>query len=133
MSNSDLETLTTLFQQMRALQERAEAILQNGNLGHGDVSAAPQQAISSEEVIDQRLLALLHPETASEQVGNMLRVFRESVGMTQADLANVTGQNKTFIGRVERGGTNATIGTVLQISEGLDADAAFGLYPKDGS
>ncbi|EPJ3802174.1 helix-turn-helix domain-containing protein [Morganella morganii] len=53
-------------------------------------------------------------------VGRKIRATRESVGMTESQLAQLTGLSQQQISRYESGKTSMTIDTVVMIAHALD-------------
>jgi len=60
---------------------------------------------------------------ASEKInidfGNHLRAIRNRLGMTQEEVGDVCGIGTASVGRLERGGTNATLTTLSNLAKGL--------------
>lgn len=54
-----------------------------------------------------------------KQIGGRIRLLRTGARMTQEDLAERTGVNPNYLGRIERGEINVTIQTLAVIAEGL--------------
>lgn len=52
--------------------------------------------------------------------GREVRTVREERGMSQDALSNATGIHSTAIGRIERGGREPRLGTILALAAGLD-------------
>jgi len=52
--------------------------------------------------------------------GQRLRELRTEHGLSQDDLARRTGVHPTAIGRLERGGREPRLATILRIARGLD-------------
>jgi transcriptional regulator with XRE-family HTH domain len=50
-----------------------------------------------------------------------MRLRRAELGITQADLAEQSGMDRSYIGQVERGERNPTLDIAGRIAEGLDA------------
>lgn len=59
--------------------------------------------------------ALLIHSTA--ELGKVLRAFRKSRGLTQADAAALAGVGERFLSELERGKATAEVGMVLQVIE----------------
>ena len=51
--------------------------------------------------------------------GVRLREFRLERGLSQEELADRCGLHRTFVGRVERGETNVTLGSIHKLAHGL--------------
>ena len=73
-------------------------------------------------------------ENLQHLIGSRIRSYRKQKGMTQGDLAEATGLHLTYIGQLERGEKNATIGTIWKISESLSVPIAeiFARIPSGG-
>jgi transcriptional regulator with XRE-family HTH domain len=54
-----------------------------------------------------------------KQIGGHIRAKRVEARLTQEDLAERTGVNSAYLGRIERGEINVTIHTLSAIAEGL--------------
>ena len=52
--------------------------------------------------------------------GNALRDARTAAGLTQENLADRSGLDRSYIGGVERGERNPTLRVIEKIAEGLD-------------
>ncbi len=129
MGDEDTKTLLKLSGQIAELQRQMHQILKTGVV---DINQLPEtDVITHEQVSQEGQLVILSPENASERVGNMLRIFRQSAGLTQSDVGRISCKQKEMIGRVERGGTNPTIETVTTIAAAIGADTVIGLKPKD--
>jgi DNA-binding XRE family transcriptional regulator len=59
----------------------------------------------------------LEREVETLKIGLMLRQARESLHMTQEDLAKVIDKKRTYISRVENDGSNITLKTLFEIVE----------------
>jgi DNA-binding XRE family transcriptional regulator len=57
-----------------------------------------------------------------KQVGGLLRRLRSRREITQAELASVTGINRTYLSRAERGQVMPSIISLMQIARALDVD-----------
>jgi len=126
MRKSDTQRLLEMSEQLAKLQQQMHEILKNGSL-----KSEPRQAISPDEIVDQRLLAVIQPEMASKQVGEMLRVFRESVGMTQVAVAKAKGKSThREVRKTELGENSPTLKTLAKHSEAIGASLLIGLHQE---
>ena len=55
-----------------------------------------------------------------KEIGLRIRKLREEKNISQQDLAATCNFEKSSMSRIEAGGTNLTIGTLLKICEALD-------------
>ncbi len=54
-------------------------------------------------------------ESITQSVGKRIRTYRQRIGLTQEELAEIAEVHPTYIGQVERGEKNLTIGTLGKI------------------
>ena len=64
-------------------------------------------------------------------LGQRIRNYRNSKGLSQEKLAELSGCHPTYIGQIERGEKNATIESIEKISVALDISLS-GLFEKLG-
>lgn len=62
------------------------------------------------------------PVAASRAFGRRVREVRKRQNMSQDDLARETDIHPTSIGRIERGGREVKLTTILRLAHGLDAE-----------
>ncbi|HEY4716472.1 MAG TPA: helix-turn-helix transcriptional regulator [bacterium] len=55
-----------------------------------------------------------------QALGLNIRKFRKAKGLTQEQLAELAGISYKYLGEIERGETNPSIGTLLVIAQGLN-------------
>jgi transcriptional regulator with XRE-family HTH domain len=60
----------------------------------------------------------------TNRFGNAVRNARTAAGLTQEDLADRSGLDRSYIGGVERGERNPTLGVIEKIAEGLGVTLA---------
>lgn len=53
-------------------------------------------------------------------VGEMIRTYRKQAGLTQEKLAEKADLHQNFIGQVERGNMEISLGSMLKIAKALD-------------
>ena len=63
-------------------------------------------------------------------VGRNIKVIRDSLGLSQEDLAHLSGVHRTYISGLERGVRNPTITIVQSIAVGLKVSASKLLEDK---
>jgi y4mF family transcriptional regulator len=63
----------------------------------------------------------MHPQPGSisstKQLGELLRAFRKSRGLSQVDAAALAGVGERFLSELERGKATAEVGLVLRVIE----------------
>ncbi len=58
-----------------------------------------------------------------KKFGQQLKKIREKKGITAAELARLTFIDKPHITRLEKGGTNPTLTTLIKLAEALEIEA----------
>ena len=59
----------------------------------------------------------------SKHFGATVRITRKTLNMTQEELADTAGINRSHMGQIERGKKNATIETIARIAKALHCSA----------
>lgn len=59
-----------------------------------------------------------------EKFGNKMQKTRQSMNVTQEELAAMLGMHRTYIGLIERGERNPTIRTLYKIAKALKVSAS---------
>ncbi len=67
------------------------------------------------------------------QVAEKVSRRRKELGLSQAELAELTGTTQSAIARLEAGGRPPRIDTLLRIAEALDCELIVDLRPRTGS
>jgi ribosome-binding protein aMBF1 (putative translation factor) len=67
------------------------------------------------------------------QIAGQVSDQRQARGLSQRQLAELTGTTQSAIARLERGGRPPRIDTLLKIAEALDCQLIVELRPRDGS
>lgn len=57
-----------------------------------------------------------------ERIGVMIRELRQNKGLTQQELADLSGMNRTTIGKIESGKFNASIDLISKLIKPLGAE-----------
>jgi len=65
------------------------------------------------------------------QIADQVAQRRQALGLSQKELAHLTGTTQSAIARLERGGRPPRIDTLLRIAQALDCELAVQLEPKD--
>ncbi len=64
------------------------------------------------------------------QIADEVAQRRQEIGLSQQDLATLTGTTQSAIARLEGGGRPPRIDTLLRIAEALDCDLIVRLEPR---
>lgn len=62
------------------------------------------------------------PDRASHAFGDRMRELREREGVSQDRLAHDSGIHSTSVGRIERGGREPRLTTILRLAHGLGVE-----------
>jgi transcriptional regulator with XRE-family HTH domain len=65
---------------------------------------------------------MLKRKTILKRFGFIVKTQRVRMGMTQQEFAERVGIHRTYVGAIERGERNITIGKLCQIAEALHGD-----------
>jgi len=57
-----------------------------------------------------------------KEFGKHLALIRKKYGLTQEQLAHRVGVHRTYIGFIEQGKRNPTVGTMYRIAQAMDTD-----------
>lgn len=66
-----------------------------------------------------------------QRVGQNLRAYRETRGLSQEAFAEVVGVHRTYMGGLERGERNLTLKSVERIAAKIEVDPLWLLRPSD--
>jgi len=61
-------------------------------------------------------------EEVLKKFGQQLKRIRESKGITAAELARLTFMDRPHMTRLEKGGTNPTLTTLIKLADALDIE-----------
>lgn len=68
--------------------------------------------------------ALSFDETVAKMLGAAVRSRRLDNQMSQEQLADVSGLERSYVGRLERGGSQPTLLALLKLAKGLDCEVS---------
>lgn len=60
----------------------------------------------------------------AERLGAAVRLKRESIGMSQQELARLSQFHRNWVGRVERGQVNLTVWCLVRLADAMDVPAS---------
>lgn len=78
-------------------------------------------------------LARYERTRTSIMVGSTVRAARRRAGMSQTELAELTGSSQPSVARLERGLVSPTVITLDRIARALGTDLVIDFEPRDGS
>ena len=70
------------------------------------------------------ILACMKRQTSNKKLGLAIRKERNKLGLSQEKFAEKAGFHRTYIGHVERGEKNITVGGLLKIGKALEMSAS---------
>ena len=59
-----------------------------------------------------------------KRIGRNIKAIREKKGITQTELADLCGYERSTLNRIEAGGSNVTAKTLLKIAKALEVDSS---------
>ena len=71
------------------------------------------------KVCGTRKVASMKIGVAARRFGETVRRFREDEGISQEELADRCGLHRTYIGSVERGERNVSLGNIVRLAQAL--------------
>ena len=74
-------------------------------------------------------VAALGRQALRDQFANNLRLWRHQRGLSQADLASVSGMNRCFLSRVERGHCSISLETLELLASALHVEPSMLIVP----
>ena len=72
-----------------------------------------------------------HDHNISKVIANNIRSKRNSIGLSQEELADLCGLHRTYIGAIERGERNITVNTLAKIADALKLSIEVLLKAED--
>jgi DNA-binding XRE family transcriptional regulator len=80
------------------------------------------QSVGSRNALPVAVPIYEDPDQASKAFGRRVRELRAREGLSQDGLAHTSGIHLTSIGRIERGGREPRLTTILKLAQGLDVE-----------
>ncbi|MBW1677834.1 MAG: helix-turn-helix transcriptional regulator [Deltaproteobacteria bacterium] len=59
----------------------------------------------------------MNEKAIRKQLGRRIKILREQKGWRQEDVQDITGFSSRYLGRIERGSVNLTLGTLFRLCE----------------
>ena len=84
------------------------------------------------EALERLRQRLAHAENGwfFAQIADQVAAQRKARGLSQQELAHITGTTQSAIARLEKGGRPPRIDTLLRIAQALDCDLVVELRPR---
>jgi transcriptional regulator with XRE-family HTH domain len=60
----------------------------------------------------------------AREFGSRVRALRESLGLSQEELADLASMHRTYIGHIERGEVNPSLSKLVDVADALGVDPA---------
>src|ERR671919_908283 len=97
------------------------------------IAMARSERKTAIERLREKAQAAIQPEGGYlfAQIADDVAARRVEQGLSQRELAELTGTTQSAIARLERGGRPPRIDTLLRIAEALDCDLSVELRPRD--
>ena len=67
-----------------------------------------------------------------QEIGSRIRAARDCNGLSQSHVAEIAGVDRTYIGKIERGEVNFSVGILIAIADALDVRPSELLGDKNG-
>lgn len=80
------------------------------------------QSAGSRDALPVAVPIYENPDRASKAFGQRVRELRAREGLSQDGLAHSSGIHLTSIGRIERGGREPRLTTILKLAQGLNVE-----------
>ena len=115
----DVSTMFDLFPQMKVLNDR-QFFLSGKLVGPYGIVWNDELDIETESIYQNGIT--VRQVEPSSSVGDVVIAARAKTGMTQKELAQITGVDQSDISRIERGSANPTVETLEKLASGLGGE-----------
>ena len=116
----DMSSLFSKYPQLRALDNR-ELFLSGKLMGAYGIIWNDDLDIETETIYEDGVTVKTVRPAASIMVGQTVAAARAKKGLSQKELAEVTGIDQSDLSKIERGVANPSVGTLKRIADALDA------------
>lgn len=118
----DLHMLYPMFPQFKELEKCLELFSSvKVDVGGYGVVWDDELDLDAEEIWENGKQISVQPITVMDMLADSLVQARAKAGMTQKQLAEVTGIHQADISKIERGLANPSLSTLQRLAEGLEA------------
>lgn len=114
----DMSTLFTKYPQLASLQDR-ELFLQGKLMGVYGIIWNDELDIEAETIYEEGITVRIEPIPVELKVANAVVNARAKAGLSQSELASITGIDQSDISKIERGVANPSINTLNRLAKAL--------------
>lgn len=114
----DMSTLFNKYPQLVALQDR-NLFLQGKLMGAYGIIWNDELDIEAETIYEEGITVRVEPIPVELKVANAVVNARAKAGLSQSDLASITGIDQSDISKIERGVANPSINTLNRLAKAL--------------
>lgn len=114
----DMSTLFTKYPQLASLQDR-ELFLQGKLMGAYGIIWNDELDIEAETIYEEGITVRIEPIPVELKVANAVVNARTKAGLSQSELASITGIDQSDISKIERGVANPSINTLNRLAKAL--------------
>lgn len=119
----DVRNLYPVFPQFHRLEIEPTLFAQvQVDIGGYGISWDDTLDLDAEELWENGITVTTHTISAMESLAESLTQARVGAGMTQKQLAEITGIHQADISKIERGLANPSISTLQRLADGLQAE-----------
>lgn len=116
----DMAVLFTKYPQLCALKDRE--LFESGKLMGLGIIWNDDLDIETETIYEEGNVVRETKPVVGFVVGNAVAAARAKKGLSQKELAEITGIDQSDLSKIERGVANPSIGTLSRIAEAMDAE-----------
>lgn len=114
----DMSVLFSKYPQLTALQDR-ELFLQGKLMGAYGIIWNDDLDIEAETIYEEGITVRIEPIPVALKVADAVVNARAKVGLSQSELASITGIDQSDISKIERGVANPSINTLNRLAKAL--------------
>ncbi len=122
----DMSVLFSKYPQLTALQDR-ELFLQGKLMGAYGIIWNDDLDIEAETIYEEGTTVRMEPIPVALKVANTVVNARAKAGLSQSELAALTGIDQSDISKIERGVANPSINTLNRLAKALEMELQIAL------
>lgn len=122
----DIHNLYSVFPQFKEFEMNSDLFNQvQVDVGGYGISWNDNLDLDAEDIWDDGIEVCIHDMDVAFLLAESLMKMRDKAGMTQKQLAEVTGIYQADISKIERGLANPSLSTLKRLAEGMGAKLKF--------